>query len=45
MKKYILLTILQQTFDGSINDKTLKYECFKKWHWEWSKVLFFKQTL
>ena len=26
--------------DGSINDNSLNYECFKKWHWEWSKYYF-----
>ena len=26
--------------DGSVLDNTLNYECFKKWHWEWSKYYF-----
>ena len=25
---------------GSINDISLNYECFKKWHWEYSKYYF-----
>ena len=40
-KKIFLIDNLEADhFDGSINDKTLKYECFKKWHWEWSKYYF-----
>ena len=26
--------------DGSIADKSINYECFKKWHWERSKYYF-----
>ena len=26
--------------DGSVADNSLNYECFKKWHWEWSKYYF-----
>ena len=39
-KIYLIDNLKADHFDGSINDKTLKYECFKKWHWEWSKYYF-----
>jgi len=39
-KIYLIDNLTADHFDGSINDKTLKYECFKKWHWEWSKYYF-----
>tara|TARA_B110000090_G_scaffold167465_1_gene186062 strand:- start:612 stop:1502 length:891 start_codon:yes stop_codon:yes gene_type:complete len=39
-KIYLINNLTADHFDGSINDKTLKYECFKKWHWEWSKYYF-----
>ena len=29
--------------DGSIADDSLQYECFKKWHWEWSKYYFYNK--
>jgi N-acetylglucosaminyl-diphospho-decaprenol L-rhamnosyltransferase len=39
-KIYLINNLRADHFDGSINDKTLKYDCFKKWHWEWSKFYF-----
>ena len=39
-KIYLINNLTADHLDGSINDKTLKYECFKKWHWEWSKYYF-----
>ncbi len=39
-KIYLINDLNAEHTDGSINDKTLKYECFKKWHWEWSKYYF-----
>ena len=39
-KIYLINNLTADHFDGSIDDKTLKYECFKKWHWEWSKYYF-----
>ena len=39
-KIYLIDNLKADHFDGSINDKTLKYECFKKWHWECSKYYF-----
>tara|TARA_B100001093_G_scaffold505371_2_gene562614 strand:+ start:633 stop:1523 length:891 start_codon:yes stop_codon:yes gene_type:complete len=39
-KIFLIDNLTADHFDGSINDKTLKYECFKKWHWEWSKYYF-----
>ena len=39
--KIFLIDDLQAThLDGSIKDDSLNYECFKKWHWEWSKYYF-----
>ena len=39
-KIYLINNLRADHYDGSINDKTLKYDCFKKWHWEWSKFYF-----
>ena len=39
-KIYLIENIEADHFDGSINDKSEKYELFKKWHWEWSKYYF-----
>ena len=39
-KIYLINNLAAQHLDGSIDDKSLKYECFKKWHWEWSKYYF-----
>ena len=39
-KIYLIENLTAEHFDGSINDKSLNYECFKKWHWEWSKYYF-----
>ena len=39
-KIYLINNLTADHLDGSINDKSLKYECFKKWHWEWSKYYF-----
>ncbi len=39
-KIYLIENIAADHFDGSINDKSEKYELFKKWHWEWSKYYF-----
>tara|TARA_B100000886_G_scaffold331431_1_gene282933 strand:+ start:354 stop:1244 length:891 start_codon:yes stop_codon:yes gene_type:complete len=42
LKKKILLVenLRANHFDGSIADKSINYECFKKWHWERSKYYF-----
>jgi GT2 family glycosyltransferase len=37
---YLINNLPAEHSDGSINNKTLNYECFKKWHWEWSKYYF-----
>jgi GT2 family glycosyltransferase len=44
-EKIFLITdlIAQHIVGGSVNDISLKYECFKKWHWEYSKYLFFNK--
>jgi len=42
-KIFILDNLKCYHFDGSINDDSLEYECFKKWHWEWSKYYFFNK--
>ena len=40
-KIYLITDLIAQHLEGgSINDKSLKYECFKKWHWEYSKYYF-----
>tara|TARA_B100001057_G_scaffold43544_1_gene38939 strand:- start:893 stop:1783 length:891 start_codon:yes stop_codon:yes gene_type:complete len=39
-KIYLIENLRASHFDGSISIKTLNYECFKKWHWEWSKYYF-----
>ena len=39
--KIFLINNLNAThLDGSVADDSLEYECFKKWHWEWSKYYF-----
>lgn len=39
--KIFLINNLNAThLDGSVADNSLEYECFKKWHWEWSKYYF-----
>ena len=43
-KIYLITDLIAQHLEGgSINDKSLKYECFKKWHWEYSKYYFFSK--
>ena len=43
-KIYLITDLIAQHLEGgSINDKSLKYECFKKWHWEYSKYYFFNK--
>ena len=42
-KIYLINNLHAEHSDGSINDKSLKYESFKKWHWEWSKYYFFNK--
>ena len=39
-KIYLINDLYAKHFDGSVNDKSLDYECFKKWHWEKSKFYF-----
>lgn len=39
-KIYLIDDLTAHHEGGSINDESLKYECFKKWHWEWSKYYF-----
>ncbi len=39
-KIYLIENLLADHLDGSMNDDSLKFECFKKWHWEWSKYYF-----
>ena len=39
-KIFILNNLIGKHYDGSITDKSIKFECFKKWHWEWSKYYF-----
>ncbi len=40
LKIYLINDLKAIHLDGSISDNTLKFECFKKWHWEWSKYYF-----
>lgn len=39
-KIYLIQNLKAEHSDGSVQDKSLNYECFKKWHWEWSKFYF-----
>ena len=39
-KIYLIDDLIAHHEGGSIKDESLKYECFKKWHWEWSKYYF-----
>ena len=44
-KIYLITDLIAHHLEGgSINDKSLKYECFKKWHWEYSKYYFLINT-
>ena len=40
LKIFLIDNIEAIHLDGSVLDNTLNYECFKKWHWEWSKYYF-----
>jgi N-acetylglucosaminyl-diphospho-decaprenol L-rhamnosyltransferase len=40
LKIFLIDNVEATHLDGSVLDNTLKYECFKKWHWEWSKYYF-----
>lgn len=39
-KIYMIENLSSDHLDGSVDDKSFKFECFKKWHWEWSKYYF-----
>ena len=39
-KIFIINNLYAEHLDGSINDKSINYECFKKWHWENSRFYF-----
>ena len=39
-KIYLIDDLIAHHEGGSIKDESLKYERFKKWHWEWSKYYF-----
>ena len=43
-KKIFLIRDLEAYhWGGSVNDTSIKYECLKKWHWEWSKYYFYNK--
>lgn len=42
-KIYLIENLKAEHSDGSVEDKSMNYECFKKWHWEWSKFYFFNK--
>jgi len=42
-KIYLIDNLEADHFDGSIKDGSVNYECFKKWHWEYSKYYFFNK--
>ena len=42
-KIYLIDNLEADHFDGSIKDGSINYECFKKWHWEYSKYYFFNK--
>ena len=44
LKIYLINNLVAKHSDGSINDNSLNYECFKKWHWEWSKYYFLNKN-
>ena len=39
-KIFLVGNLKAEHSDGSIADKSINYECFKKWHWERSKYYF-----
>ena len=40
LKIFLINDLNASHLDGSVADNSLDYECFKKWHWEWSKYYF-----
>ena len=40
LKIFLINNLNAIHLDGSVDDNSLSYECFKKWHWEWSKYYF-----
>ena len=40
LKIFLIDNLSAKHLDGSVSDDSLNYECFKKWHWEWSKYYF-----
>jgi len=42
-KIYLIQDLEAYHWGGSVNDMSIKYECFKKWHWEWSKYYFYNK--
>ena len=40
LKIFLINDLNASHLDGSVADDSLDYECFKKWHWEWSKYYF-----
>ena len=42
-KIYLISNLEAYHWGGSVHDETIEYECFKKWHWEWSKYYFFNK--
>ena len=42
-KIYLIEDLQAYHWGGSVNDTSIEYECFKKWHWEWSKYYFFNK--
>jgi GT2 family glycosyltransferase len=42
-KIYLIEDLQAYHWGGSVNDISIEYECFKKWHWEWSKYYFFNK--
>ncbi len=39
-KIFLIDNLIANHEGGSVKDVSFKYECFKKWHWEWSKYYF-----
>jgi N-acetylglucosaminyl-diphospho-decaprenol L-rhamnosyltransferase len=42
-KIYLIQNLEAYHWGGSVNDKSIEFECFKKWHWEWSKYYYYNK--
>ena len=42
-KIYLIQNLEAYHWGGSVNDRSIEFECFKKWHWEWSKYYYYNK--